>query len=888
MKINSLLVFMLLVGLSLPGYAEEAAVSEPTMGTPTHRVNVGALRVRFTPDADARVRGVVYRGAGLEVINSQGDWSEINYSDEGVARTGWVSSSLIVPASTSGVAPTPAIQMGRPTHRVNVGALRVRFNPDADAGVCGVVYRGAGLEVINSEGDWSEIHYHDEGVIRTGWVSSSFIVATSTFSGVAPVAAVAPVTAKTAPAIQMGHPTHHVNVDALRVRFTPDADARIRGVVYRGAGLEVFNSQGDWSEIHYHDEGVIRTGWVASSFIVPASDSPARVAATAEPKPVVAPAAPERVTAPETVTVPAAPESVTAPATPEPVAAAADDPCPVPVEVPRRRPGVPVLRYRSQCDPTAVGPAEPNHLVDFVPVPDRWRIVNALGYPERLLDPYGPSNPLKGDKPVFGEDWFFNMSLIADSVLEPRRFPVPVGSQTTDRPGSIDLIGSGDQFIYNQNLIMEFVLYKGDTVFKPPDYEFRFTPVFNYSAVSVDERGVLKADPRSGTDRREGFVSVQELFIDKHLRNVSERYDFDSIRIGIQPFSTDFRGFLFQDIQFGVRLFGNRRNNVFQYNLAWFRRLEKDANSGLNDITERSFSDSLRDDDIFLFNVYWQDFPRLGFFSQGTVVYNRNREQGDILYEDNGFIQRPASLGIERTRDYDVTYLGYNGDGHFGRFNLTASAYYAFGKESRSSFINHESDIRAWFLATEGSVDLDWVRLRGSFLYATGDSDPYDDKSEGYDAIFENPIFAGADTSFWIRQPVPLIGGGRVSLSNRNGVLNSLRSSKEFGQSNFTNPGTILLGAGADFDLTPQLRVSFNVNQLWFDETRTVEVARNQGPVDSDIGQDVSLAIIYRPFATQNIVLRMSAAAMFPGQGFKDLFGDETPYSILGNFLFTY
>ncbi|MBT8130892.1 MAG: hypothetical protein KJO35_01375 [Gammaproteobacteria bacterium] len=565
-----------------------------------------------------------------------------------------------------------------------------------------------------------------------------------------------------------------------------------------------------------------------------------------------------------------------------------DNPCEGPMEMNRRRPGVPKDRYRNACDPTAVAPAMPSDLAAFVPVPDRYRIVSALGYPQRLIDPYSPSNPLKGDRPVYGDDWFFNMSVIADTVMEARRFPTPVGSQTTDRPGSIDLIGEGEQFIFNQNLIMEFVYYKGDTVFKPPDWEFRFTPVFNYSAVSVEERGVLKADPRAGTNRREGFVSIQELFVDKHLRNVSDRYDFDSIRLGIQPFSTDFRGFLFQDIQFGLRLFGNRHNNVFQYNLAWFRRLEKDANSGLNDITERSFADSLRDDDVFLFNVYWQDFPRLGFFSQGTIVYNRNREEGDIFYEDNAFIQRPASLGLERTRNYDVTYLGYNGDGHFGRFNLTTSAYYAIGKESRSTFIDNESDIRAWFLAAEGSMDFDWIRVRGSALYASGDDDPYDDRAEGFDAIFENPIFAGADTSFWIRQPVPLIGGGRVSLSNRNGILNSLRSSKEFGQSNFTNPGTILLGAGADFDLTPTLRLSVNANQLWFDETISVEVARNQGPVDSNIGLDASVALIYRPFASQNIVLRLSGAALFPGQGFKDLLGDETPYSVLGNFIFTY
>ena len=116
---------------------------------------------------------------------------------------------------------------------------------------------------------------------------------------------------------------------------------------------------------------------------------------------------------------------------------------------------------------------------------------------------------------------------------------------------------------------------------------------------------------------------MQELFFDKHLRDVSPRHDFDSIRIGIQPITADFRGFLFLDQPFGVRVFGTRDNNQWQYNAAWFRRLEKDTNSGLNDIGRR-----LRADDIFMFNLYRQDslaFGRqdskwLGFTSQATVI----------------------------------------------------------------------------------------------------------------------------------------------------------------------------------------------------------------------------------------------------------------------------
>jgi hypothetical protein len=154
--------------------------------------------------------------------------------------------------------------------------------------------------------------------------------------------------------------------------------------------------------------------------------------------------------------------------------------------------------------------------------------------------------------------------------------------------------------------------------------------------------------------------------------------------------------------------------------------------------------------------------------------------------------------------------------------------------------------------------------------------------------VFENPLFAGADTSFWIRQAVPLIGGGRVALSGRNGVLNALRPSKDFGQANYTNPGTILLGLGADLDLTPALRVSVNANDLWFADASSVELARAQGSVDRHLGLDLSAALTWRPLAIQNVVLRLSAAALAPGAGYQDLYGDDWAYSVLGNIVLTY
>jgi hypothetical protein len=239
-----------------------------------------------------------------------------------------------------------------------------------------------------------------------------------------------------------------------------------------------------------------------------------------------------------------------------------------------------------------------------------------------------------------------------------------------------------------------------------------------------------------------------------------------------------------------------------------------------------------------------------------------------------------------------VTYFGLNFDGRIGRLNLTASGYYATGDNDDSLLTGDKADIGAYFLAAEPSIDFDWIRLRLSALYASGDDDPFDDDEEGFDAIFENPLFAGADTSYWIRQGVPFIGGGFVALSGRNAVLPSLRSSKEQGQSNFVNPGLSLLGVGADFDVLPQLRLSLNANYLRFNKTAVLEELRQQPDISNDIGWDLSAAAIWRPFLNQNVVLRLSGAGLIPGDGFKELYGseddDDIYYSVLANIVLVY
>ena len=77
----------------------------------------------------------------------------------------------------------------------------------------------------------------------------------------------------------------------------------------------------------------------------------------------------------------------------------------------RRRPGREVQDVdprEVEIDPARVRPVavDPNDPDLYVPVPDRWRIMENLGLTENIWDPYN-QNTYKADKPLFEVAWTF-------------------------------------------------------------------------------------------------------------------------------------------------------------------------------------------------------------------------------------------------------------------------------------------------------------------------------------------------------------------------------------------------------------------------------------------------------------------------------------------------
>ncbi|MGQ0793519.1 MAG: hypothetical protein ACT4NX_05455 [Deltaproteobacteria bacterium] len=502
---------------------------------------------------------------------------------------------------------------------------------------------------------------------------------------------------------------------------------------------------------------------------------------------------------------------------------------------------------------------------------DRWRLL----YNRNLIDPYN-QNVLKGDYPVIGDEIFFSFTGISDTLFEFREIPTIVGP-SAGSSGSFGFFGKDNQAFLRHNLLLRFELFKGATAFKPLDWSINAVLAINLPEyLKVQETGVVNANFTNGTSRTTGDIRLQELSYEYHLKDISDRYDFISAEVGIQPFNLDFRGFVFLDTNLGARFFGTYDNNRFQYNVAFFDQLEKDTTSEFNTLERR-------DQQILLANIYREDFIWLGYTTQFSLLYTH--DDGNVKFDDNRFLVRPDVVGDAQPRDLDILYFGWTSNGHIGTINVNHAAYLAIGKDDRNPLAGRETNIFGHMAALELSRDFDWYRPKVSVFYSSGDNSPTSGTASGFDTILDKPNFSGGAFSFWNRQGIRLLG---VGLNQRESLVPSLRSSKIEGQPNFVNPGIFIANVGLDVETTPKLRTFFNINYLRFVHTNPLEDFLDQPNIRNDIGFDLSMGFFYRPLLTNNIILTGGVATLLPGEGFKDILTDNNLFQAFMNVIFEF
>ena len=248
---------------------------------------------------------------------------------------------------------------------------------------------------------------------------------------------------------------------------------------------------------------------------------------------------------------------------------------------------------------------------EFEAKPDRWNFqypkYTRYDPPENMpfVESSGPfdsyhQNSAKGDFPIVGNSVFANLNLQFNSNLNPRE--VGAGAAT-------------QQLFYNQNVVAGLELFKGDTVFQPKSWAIRATGVFNLNATANGSFSL-------GDLTQKNKPGLEEAFVEKRLAVLDPSFDFVSVRGGMQNFNSDFRGFVFDDNQLGVRLFGNAASNRHQYNLAYFSMRERDPASQLHDVS------ASRNQNVFIANYYIQDFGAKGYTAMFNVHVNSDQRAG--------------------------------------------------------------------------------------------------------------------------------------------------------------------------------------------------------------------------------------------------------------------
>jgi hypothetical protein len=535
----------------------------------------------------------------------------------------------------------------------------------------------------------------------------------------------------------------------------------------------------------------------------------------------------------------------------------------------------------------------------FTPMPNRWKYdfpdyrryapptlnVETSGGDVQLTrgkwyDPFN-TNTLKGDRPIWarvlGQQTFLNLTARSDTFFDARRLPTTSNLASVD-PDAEDFFGRFGQFFMTENISLSADLIHGDTSYRPADWRVKFTPEFNLNFFKVRENGIVNVDPRKGTTRYDTQIGLQEAFVEVRLKTLSDNFDFVSARAGIQTFNSDFRGFIFFDQEPGLRLFGNLRANRYQYNLAYFTMLEKDSNSGLNSM-------SYRGRQVFIANLYRQDFWKPGYTIQASFHYDK--DDATLEFDTNKFLVRPAAIGVAKPHAIRSYYLGVAGDGHFGRINVSHAFYQVLGHDTRNLIAGQRTDINAQMAAAEVSIDKDWLRLRGSFFFSSGDNDPRDGDARAFDSILDNTNFAGGIFSFWNREGIRLTGSG-VALVHGGSLIPSLRSSKSQGQASFVNPGLFLFNGGTDIEVTPKLRAIVNLTGVMFHHTEPLELLLFQAPIGRGVGFDSGLGFLFRPKLSDNIVILGGFNVFSPFSGFQNIYTSPTLFSAFSNVRFQF
>ena len=325
--------------------------------------------------------------------------------------------------------------------------------------------------------------------------------------------------------------------------------------------------------------------------------------------------------------------------------------------------------------------------------------------PGRLVRPVTTRTYSRATYPIIGQHTFLDVTA-GPSRFEFRQIPTATTPfESTARPGQ-NFFGRPNSIFTHDFFLSAFDLFHGDAAFKPVDWRIKLTPIFNVNNLLVQELAIVS--PNVSRDGREPASSGRSRRRSSRRSWPTSGPTTTSSRSGSAPSrsTSDFRGFLFDDINRGGPALRHANANRDQFNLVYFRQWEKDTNSGLNTFNDRGQNSSSPTT-----TARTSSFPG---YTAGSLNYDN--DPASFKFDKNRFLVRPDPVGRVPAAHSRRGLPRLGGDGHIGRFNITHQFYWALGYDSLNPLANQAADDQRPDGRIERSYDRDWVRFRASFF----------------------------------------------------------------------------------------------------------------------------------------------------------------------------
>lgn len=382
------------------------------------------------------------------------------------------------------------------------------------------------------------------------------------------------------------------------------------------------------------------------------------------------------------------------------------------------------------------------------------------------------------------------------------------------------------------------------------------------------------------------------------------------VKAGIQPYTSDFIGSIYDDTDPGLRLYGNVEG--IEWSILGMQRLENDLVSRLNDTGEN------RDQEVYIAHALFKVGdtlvkPSLHFNDDHEGDHDRGRSDkheevqafyaGFTTYGPIGPFQVLTGLyGVWGDQDNGTIngldfrgLLGYDPNSK-DPANAATAKYLFPGRTPKDNDMN----INAYL----AYIDIAHTMLEGKLtvhtglFYGTGDEDPFDDDAEGFDSISDNVNVWGdrgiiiddrISVNFASVRALGLARQASVTVVNDDSPYTSLRDRDD--SSNFINPGIIAWNLGATVKPIESLDVNTNFTYFWWESTDVLEDVltvnnalnatldpnsngkyRTEG-LNHDIGFEWSVDANYA--LNKNFSLFSGAALFWWDDEMKKFFGDD-------------